>query len=209
MEFSQSVADAKKEAKRQADYQKSRKAAQSDKGTAQAKSTAPKTLDDIRKKKMLKRKRAARAAERQEGEFRDFSDLKDPVRFNEQVDAPPVFRKLPRATGKVIMPGETKLTAVKPRPQSQQLPSSASASKNSAHKGLLLAAKLLTPADESVNATKAKAKAKVDSLSRGEKRALEVERERAVALYRQRKAAVYEKINQARNQQQLDSQVEE
>ncbi|KAI8989971.1 hypothetical protein BDB01DRAFT_779579 [Pilobolus umbonatus] len=93
---------------------------------------------------------------------RDFDDLKDNVKFGEVVDAPPVFKKLPKARGKQIQP------VVKSTPK-----------KETGYE---------SEEDENMKLLKASHKRKIQSMSAAARKQLDIERDQVIESYRSKKA---------------------
>jgi len=126
----------------------------------------------VRKQKNREQRKLKRLAKRQdileELEAKDFDKLKDPVRFGEVVDAPPVLTAIPKARGNAA---KTQRSAKgTPQPTTGQNDSRDKANESSE--------------DENMREFKAINKRKRLSLAPAAKRVLDAEREKAVATYR-------------------------
>ncbi|SAL96192.1 hypothetical protein [Absidia glauca] len=107
---------------------------------------------------------------------RDFDDLKDNVKFGEVADAPPIFKKLPKARGqnKQILEAKNQQAALKKKTTTGE-----DDTNNNGYE---------SEEDENMKALKASHKRKLANMSAAAKKALEEERERTISMYRAKKA---------------------
>ncbi|KAI8339140.1 hypothetical protein BC941DRAFT_501435 [Chlamydoabsidia padenii] len=104
---------------------------------------------------------------------RDFDDLKDNIKFGEVADAPPIFKKLPKARGQNKQILESKeQAALKKKTTTEEEGGNGYESEE----------------DENMKALKASHKRKLANMSAAAKKALDEERERTINMYRAKKA---------------------
>ncbi|KAL0095227.1 hypothetical protein J3Q64DRAFT_1064778 [Phycomyces blakesleeanus] len=135
---------------------------------------ASKPISDRKKKNRESRKEKKTAKKRKVEEIyggRDFDDLEDKVQFGEVASAPPTFSKLPKARGRGKEVLENKIKEAKE-----------TKSTTDATDGYV------SEEDENMKELKASHKRKLQNMSASARKALGDERERAIELYRAKKA---------------------
>ncbi|CAO3596225.1 unnamed protein product [Absidia cylindrospora] len=110
---------------------------------------------------------------------RDFDDLKDNVKFGEVADAPPVFKKLPKARGQNKQVLEAKTQAAAAASKTKKVDGNDDQDTNGGYE---------SEEDENMKILKASHKRKLANMSASAKKALEDERERTISMYRAKKA---------------------
>lgn len=143
-----------------------------------------KPITERKKKNQLARKEKLKAKKQKIIEKyggKDFDDLKDDVKFGEVVDAPPIFKKLPKARGqgKQELEAKTKELLVSSSSKKRKLDQDNNDTTTNGYE---------SEEDENMKLLKASHKRKLANMSAAAKKILEDEREKAISLYREKKS---------------------
>ncbi|KAI9305025.1 hypothetical protein BJ944DRAFT_230767 [Cunninghamella echinulata] len=144
-----------------------------------------KPITERKKKNQLARKEKSKAKKQKIIEKyggKDFDDLKDDVKFGEVVDAPPIFKKLPKARGqgKQELEAKTKEMLVSSSSKKRKL--------DQDNNDTTTTNGYESEEDENMKLLKASHKRKLANMSAAAKKILEDEREKAISLYREKKS---------------------